>query len=145
MQKSEVAPIDQLPSATHTGANTFGCLIDGEAFYVSGKSYLGNETGISFHPSLNRAWWINGKQGDLDISMNFDYNNSPFTPGTYEMADNYPAGAEYLNPTSGSTAITGGNDFKTDSVNKETLTLQFYNGKTAAGIFSFDVQMMPGK
>ena len=27
-----VAPIDQLPPYTETGAQTFGCLIDGEAF-----------------------------------------------------------------------------------------------------------------
>ncbi len=25
-------PIDQLPAATQTGANTFGCLLDGKAF-----------------------------------------------------------------------------------------------------------------
>ncbi|MBQ0767738.1 MAG: hypothetical protein KBT58_00490, partial [Bizionia sp.] len=25
-------PIDQLPPATQTGANTFGCLLDGEPF-----------------------------------------------------------------------------------------------------------------
>ena len=29
-------PIDQLPAATQTGANTFGCLLDGEAFIPSG-------------------------------------------------------------------------------------------------------------
>tara|TARA_B110000008_G_scaffold215788_1_gene215201 strand:+ start:65 stop:400 length:336 start_codon:yes stop_codon:yes gene_type:complete len=29
-------PIDQLPAATQTGANTFGCLLDGEAFIPNG-------------------------------------------------------------------------------------------------------------
>jgi hypothetical protein len=29
-------PIDQLPTATQTGANTFGCLLDGEAFIPRG-------------------------------------------------------------------------------------------------------------
>ncbi|MFD1015467.1 hypothetical protein [Winogradskyella rapida] len=29
-------PIDQLPPATQTGENTFGCLLDGEAFIPSG-------------------------------------------------------------------------------------------------------------
>ena len=29
-------PIDQLPTATQTGANTFGCLLDGEAFIPNG-------------------------------------------------------------------------------------------------------------
>ena len=36
-------PIDQLPLATQTGANTFGCLINGEPFVVSNTS---NQTAI---------------------------------------------------------------------------------------------------
>ena len=31
-------PIDQLPLATQTGANTFGCLINGEPFVVTNTS-----------------------------------------------------------------------------------------------------------
>lgn len=31
-----IAPIDQLPEATQTGENTFGCLLNGEAFLPSG-------------------------------------------------------------------------------------------------------------
>lgn len=29
-------PVDQLPPATQTGENTFGCLLDGEVFIPSG-------------------------------------------------------------------------------------------------------------
>jgi hypothetical protein len=29
---SNNSPVDQLPPATQTGANTFGCLINGQAF-----------------------------------------------------------------------------------------------------------------
>ncbi|WP_435138441.1 DUF6252 family protein [Formosa sp. A9] len=31
-------PIDQLPPATQTGANTAGCLVDGEAIYSKGRN-----------------------------------------------------------------------------------------------------------
>ncbi|MGH2649337.1 MAG: hypothetical protein ACRDE8_17285, partial [Ginsengibacter sp.] len=31
-------PVDQLPPATQTGANTFGCLINGEVFLPKGPS-----------------------------------------------------------------------------------------------------------
>ena len=31
-----LTPLDQLPPATQTGENTFGCLLDGEAFIPSG-------------------------------------------------------------------------------------------------------------
>lgn len=32
-----INPIDQLPPATQTGANTFGCLLDGKAFLPDGR------------------------------------------------------------------------------------------------------------
>lgn len=34
-------PIDQLPPATQTGANTAGCLVNGEAFLPKGTSLGG--------------------------------------------------------------------------------------------------------
>jgi len=34
-------PIDQLPPATHTVANTAGCLVDGKAFLRNGSSQFG--------------------------------------------------------------------------------------------------------
>jgi hypothetical protein len=35
-------PIDQLPPATQTGANTAGCLVNGKAFLPRGYSPIGN-------------------------------------------------------------------------------------------------------
>ncbi|SDB62928.1 hypothetical protein SAMN03097699_2789 [Flavobacteriaceae bacterium MAR_2010_188] len=34
-----VSPIDQLPSATQTGAQTFGCLVNGEAYIDESRSF----------------------------------------------------------------------------------------------------------
>jgi len=34
--ETPIAEIDKLPPATHTGANTFGCLLDGQAFIPAG-------------------------------------------------------------------------------------------------------------
>ena len=55
-KKNQTNPIDELPPETQTGANTFGCLVDGQAFKPGGASlsggslqcnyqYLGNGTG----------------------------------------------------------------------------------------------------
>ncbi|MEO6837649.1 MAG: hypothetical protein ABI185_04635 [Ginsengibacter sp.] len=33
-----INPVDQLPPATQSGANTFGCLIDGKVFLPKGPS-----------------------------------------------------------------------------------------------------------
>jgi hypothetical protein len=37
-------PIDELPAATQTGANTFGCLINGQAFTPGGGDGFGSPT-----------------------------------------------------------------------------------------------------
>jgi len=136
--KTPSNPIDQLPPATQTGANTLGCLIDGKLSSVNGKSYFGHETGVDFLAVLNSAWYLKGKVGYQGIYINFDYNANPGVPKTFEVSNNYPAGAEHFNPTDGNTAITGGNDFKTDSVHKGALNLLYYDGKIASGTFSFD-------
>ena len=40
-------PVDQLPPETQTGANTFGCLVDGKVFKPAGSSLSGpNLAGI---------------------------------------------------------------------------------------------------
>ena len=36
--ETELTPLEQLPKTTQTGENTFGCLINGEAFVVSNTS-----------------------------------------------------------------------------------------------------------
>ncbi|MEO6833949.1 MAG: hypothetical protein ABI378_14835, partial [Chitinophagaceae bacterium] len=131
--RTPINPIDQLPAATHTGANTLGCLIDGKPFAAYGKPSFLNEQGVSFQPAINTAWYIAGKVAYQHLIMNINYDSSISLPAIFEMSDNYPAGAELLNPTGGSSLITGNSDFKTDSVHKGTLTLQYYDGKIAAG------------
>ena len=136
--KTPINPIDQLPPATQTGANTLGCLIDGKPFTAYGKPSFLNEQGVSFQPFINTAWYISGKVGHQHLIMNINYDSSISLPAIFKMSDNYPAGAEFLNPLDENTAITGSNDFKTDSVHKGTLTVQYYDGTMIAGIFSFD-------
>ncbi|TRX39398.1 hypothetical protein [Flavobacterium restrictum] len=55
-------PIDQLPPATQTGANTAGCLVDGKAFLPKGTGlggpvlscfYYQSQTGYRFGLSIN--------------------------------------------------------------------------------------------
>jgi hypothetical protein len=62
-QKDEptLTPIEQLPKATKTGANTAGCLVNGKAFLPKGSSPSGNLI----------CFYINQKDFSLDI-----YNNS---------------------------------------------------------------------
>ncbi|MGZ5189390.1 MAG: DUF6252 family protein [Flavisolibacter sp.] len=49
-------PVDQLPPETQTGANTFGCLVDGQVFKPKGDPLAG--------PLIKaQSWFINGKNG----------------------------------------------------------------------------------
>jgi len=59
-KKPKTNPVDELPPETQTGANTFGCLVDGQAFKPGGASlsggslqcnyqYLGNGAGGGYY------------------------------------------------------------------------------------------------
>ena len=43
-KKDKAEPIDQLPPATQEGKNTFGCLVNGEAFIPKGSMFSGPNT-----------------------------------------------------------------------------------------------------
>ncbi|OGX87830.1 DUF6252 family protein [Hymenobacter glacialis] len=48
-QKNDPAPVDQLPPATQTGANTFGCLLNGQPWTPQGNNGKPNFT-VSYDP-----------------------------------------------------------------------------------------------
>lgn len=49
--KKDKLPINQLPVATQTGANTFGCLVDGEAVTPTIKFIYNNNFNYGYDPS----------------------------------------------------------------------------------------------
>ena len=49
-KKDAPDPVDQLPPATQTGANTFGCLVNGQAWTPQGNDGSSNYT-VSYDPS----------------------------------------------------------------------------------------------
>ena len=62
--KENLSPLEQLPPATQTGAFTFGCLINGEAFLPSGNP-LGGPVLSAFYIQSNGTYTMNisGKKG----------------------------------------------------------------------------------
>lgn len=121
----------QLPPISHSGANTLGCLIDGKVFSTSGQWNNFNPIGVLCTPL--------GSQGHIHIigndviNIDFQYLGSP---GTFEMG-NLPYRAYYWNYDNG-TFITGGNEFKTDSINKGAVTISNYNAYIISGTFWFN-------
>ena len=74
----------QLPEATQTGANTFGCLINGEPFVVTNTAiYQGGLIQIGGRKSI----------GDYDEGLSFDLYNPLVENKTYIFDNNsYKAG-----------------------------------------------------
>lgn len=130
-------PIDQLPPATHTGANTFGCLINGEPFSVIGKSYRGAPSGVTAIPYTNTAWYIDGQLEHRSVTLSFDFNSNPTVPGTFTMAGHCPYWGFYFNYPNG-TGPNGSTDYHTDSTHIGTVTITHYTKTFAAGTFQFD-------
>lgn len=49
--KKDKLPVDQLPAATQSGANTFGCLVDGQAFTPTKKYIYNYSFNYGYDPS----------------------------------------------------------------------------------------------
>lgn len=57
--KKEVSdPLSSLPPETHTGANTFGCLINGNAFIPDGPSLFGPSTLKCAYQYINKGYYF---------------------------------------------------------------------------------------
>jgi hypothetical protein len=96
-------PVDQLPPETQTGANTFGCLINGQAFLPKGPSldpilqcayqYLNTNYSKGFYFQLSAGH----KYSPTDVSGIGVYTNSlPISEGSYNLGDNQKGSAYAL-------------------------------------------------
>lgn len=88
-------PVDQLPPATQTGANTFGCLINGEPFVVSNTSnqsaiYQGNLLQISatFENSNSDQSIAFNLLNPLNINETYTFNNNAYKAGYSYISNN---------------------------------------------------------
>ena len=92
------APEAGLPEATHTGANTAGCLINGQVFVATGfGSGLGKVAGIGGGFAYDSAFYLrlNGKFGDREGSLHLFLNSVPdykkqLLLGPYNLNRNTP-------------------------------------------------------
>ena len=81
-KKSNVTPIDQLPAATQTGANTFGCLVNGQVFLPKGLNFGGPRLNASYiysNTNTLRGYFFNvsaiknnGDKGAEGVSISSD-------------------------------------------------------------------------
>ncbi|WP_179346325.1 hypothetical protein [Winogradskyella ursingii] len=134
-------PIDQLPAATQTGENTFGCLINGEPFVVSntnnqvaiyqqGQLQFGGG-GISM--IINEPFSTNN-QSDLIGRARYIVDPNPQIGCHYEFEDSYEGFVVFSKIDTENFIISG--IFQFSSVNDGCENIDITNGR-------FDLQYIP--
>ncbi|AMR28850.1 hypothetical protein A0257_18270 [Hymenobacter psoromatis] len=89
-KKSNPDPVSQLPPATQTGANTFGCLVNGQPWTPSGNDGLPNSVAL-YDPGINSPGGAQVNIAAYRIGSPDTYMNlycGPITPlkNTFTMA-----------------------------------------------------------
>ncbi|WP_435138443.1 DUF6252 family protein [Formosa sp. A9] len=130
-------PIDQLPPATQTGANTAGCLVDGEAIFPKGS-------GLIFHlfytDGLNFGLGIGNEKANVDRIINIASLNENLQEGqTYQLSQ-HEANGKYASYSIGATPPPRENFFETTSTITGELTITHHDFDKAiiSGTFWFD-------
>lgn len=99
-----VSPLDQLPPATQTGANTFGCLINGQVFKPKGSSLSGPNLWCAYQylqDNYDTGYFFQLNAGDLSSATNITgigifTNSLAINSGeTYKLVSNHIPGQAY--------------------------------------------------
>lgn len=144
-------PVCQIPPATQTGANTFGCLVDGKPWRANASDGFGVEklsVGSRFVDGdtffVIRAYRRYKREGiNSDIAVFIRGGNKQ---GTFLLRDNEAIGPRLSTPISsvGIYRLTGSFNlpYETDSLHTGQVTITKYDAakKIAAGTFYFTAQ-----
>lgn len=130
-------PIDQLPPATQTGENTFGCLLDGEAFIPGG----GINPLDCVYQFVNGGYFfgLQGNKRDEDnnrITLSLSTNTLEIDEGnTYMLFDN-----SIGNAYAGYSYVTLSSFTSQDNTGELTITKLDTENQIVSGTFWYDVQ-----
>jgi hypothetical protein len=131
-------PIDQLPPATQEGANTFGCLVDGEVWLPESDSWLDVPWTASYSNGLSYLIFsatdeINDSGFRFSFPSDFGTSGLIRAEGTYELI--YVRNQRYIYFRKGNTF------YRPDSTYNGALTitkLDTLEGRFVSGTFYFD-------
>ncbi|RBQ11520.1 hypothetical protein [Pedobacter miscanthi] len=143
-KKKSDNPIDHLPPLSTTGANIFGCLVNGQAF-------LPKAAGVSGREPLNFSYGIANNKNYISISVESSGSKSSAYVQLFINATAFKQGDEYTfgsgprlndNPSAhynySGPKDSYGTDYNTNNQVNGKLHLIYFDGKIASGIFSFD-------
>ncbi len=132
-----IAPIDQLPAATQTGAGTFGCLVNGEPFIDNSGSFN------CFYQFVDGGYYfgIEGTDEDYDlVDIGLFSNNQTIMEGeTFQLQENISGNifgsGFFLSSNSNGMGVT------TNQIQSGTLKITKFDFEnfTVSGLFSFNL------
>ena len=124
-----IPEIQKLPPATQTGARTFGCLIDGKAWVVTGyvEVFAMYQEGI---PSI----LAEQRRNTIDRAISIEISNADLQPGTYELTK-LPEGRGVL-----SELFMKNCGYETSNETRGTLTINHFDPEKliVSGTFEFE-------
>ena len=148
-RRHNLAPIDQLPPETQTGANTFGCLINGKAFLPKGDPFGGPIKKAQYQ-------FVNGKQGFGVSARRREDESSELVGiigdsiklfvGTFDLASKMPgrfsAGYNYTDYNN-----FPGIEYITNEINRGQLVITKFDtiNQIVSGTFWFDAKSSAGQ
>ena len=146
-------PISKLPSATQTGANTAGCLVNGQVFLPKGSNQFGPTLSCfyqqdqgTYHFGLNISDKTNGIKSvnlslnPLQLTVNNTYLLSEIINGQFNYASNFAEFIIYSDTFSD-------NRFTTNIVKQGTVTITKLDTqqKIISGLFWYDAINQQGE
>jgi hypothetical protein len=141
-------PVDQLPPETQTGANSFGCLIDGQVFVPKGDPLAGPIKKAAYQ-FLNGKYslLISGKNSSASVvkGVGVQGDSILMTVGTFDLGEYNVVGklsGSYAEFTSGNI-----NDYYSNNINRGQLTITKFDevNQIISGTFWFDARNTTGQ
>ena len=143
-KKNNSDPIEQLPPETQTGANTFGCLIDGKVFLPKGNPLAGPVKKAQYQLVNGRqSFGISARRSDGEESQSVGVGGDSIiiNVGVYELTSRNTAGklsGLYLFSKIG----TLGNYYYTNEIEKGQIHIKHFDtiNQIVSGTFWFDAK-----
>jgi Family of unknown function (DUF6252) len=131
--------LDELIPVTQTGANTFGCLMNGEIVKAKGKKGIFKTSGATPGAYLDEFYFsVVTENPRRDFNFNIRFENKPGIFKCYLKDKNYVNFTDNVDKIG--TIISGSNYYETnDSVNG-TIEVTKIDAHILSGTFSFDAQ-----
>ncbi len=138
----------QLPPETQTGANTFGCLVDGKIFLPKGDPLAGPIKKAQYQFVNNKyGFGISAKNSNSSLvkSVGIQGDSTLINTGTYDLTDYNIKGilsGAYAEFQSGNI-----NDFYSNSINRGQLVITKFDtvNQIVSGRFWFDAKNINGQ